>query len=460
MLHPMEKILIVDDEIALRQSLNILLTRSGYFVQTANNASEAMTILGSEPFDLVVTDLRMKEMNGLELLRNIKREYKDIEVIMLTAFGSIGGAVEAIKSGAFDYVTKPFKNEQLQVVVEKALERRRLISEVQYLREALRQDFSEENVLAQSSQMKTVMELVRKIAPQNLTVLISGESGTGKEVVAKAIHSLSIRKDNKFFAVNCSALPEQLLESELFGHCKGSFTGATDNKKGLFMEASGGTLLLDEIGDMPLALQAKILRVLEEKSVRPIGSNEEIDTNVRILAASNKNLAEMVRQGKFREDLYYRLDVIRVHLPPLCGRTDDILPLAEHFLKECSEELNKPNLRFGLKAIDSLLSYNWPGNVRELKNTVKRAVALASTDTLESEDIFFVPAPTALPGKIELKRAPEADTLEDTQKDHIRRALVANNWNYTRTSMQLGIGRTTLWRKVKKYDLKPELAVS
>lgn len=456
----MEKILIVDDEIALRQSLNILLARNGYSVETANLATEALSILEGEHYDLVISDLRMKEMDGLELLCKIKQLYPDIEVIILTAFGSIGGAVEAMKSGAFDYVTKPFKNEQLLVVVEKALERRELISEVKYLREALRKDFSDENIVAQSPQMQGVVDLVRKIAPQNLTVLITGESGTGKEIVAKAIHHLSTRNDDRFFAINCSAMPEQLLESELFGHVKGAFTGATCSKKGLLEEASGGTLLLDEIGDMPLALQAKILRVLEERSVRPVGSTREIEIDVRILAATNRDLSEMVKVGRFREDLYYRLDVIRVQIPTLAERSEDIMPMAEYFLGKYSEELGKPGLRLGSSAINALMHYNWPGNVRELKNTIKRAVALTGREALESDDIFFMPSTVNRPGRLELRRPPEPNTLENSQRDHIKRALISNNWNYTKTSRQLGIGRTTLWRKVKKFNLKPELTVS
>jgi DNA-binding NtrC family response regulator len=456
----MEKILIVDDEIALRQSLTILLARHGYSVETASSATEALTLLEGERFDLVITDLRMKEMNGLELLNRIKAKYADNEVIIMTAFGSIGGAVEAMKAGAFDYVTKPFKNDQLLVVIEKALERRNLISEVKYLRSALKKDFSDKNIIAQSPQMQAVLDLVRKIAPQNLTVLINGESGTGKEVIAKAIHNLSDRHDNRFFAINCSAMPEQLLESELFGHVKGAFTGATCTKKGLFEEASGGTLLLDEIGDMPLSLQAKILRVLEERTIRPIGSNEEMDIDVRVLAATNCDLSEMVKLGKFREDLYYRLDVIRVQIPPICDRKEDIIPMAEHFLTQYAEELGKPGLKLGVSALNSILNYNWPGNARELKNTIKRAVALSNNSVLESDNIFIAPAVQSMPGKLELRRAPETNTLEEGQREQIKHALIANNWNYSKTSKQLGIGRTTLWRKVKKYDLKSMPVVS
>ncbi|HEQ99092.1 MAG TPA: sigma-54-dependent Fis family transcriptional regulator [candidate division Zixibacteria bacterium] len=455
----MQKILIVDDEIALRQSLNILLARHCYSVETADSANQALSILENEHFDMVITDLRMKEMNGLELLRRIKTLYPEIEVIVLTAFGSIGGAVEAMKAGAFDYVTKPFKNEQLLVVVEKALERRKLISEVKYLREALRKDFSEENMVAQSPQMMAVMDLVRKIAPQNLTVLISGDSGTGKEVVAKVIHNLSARRDDKFFAINCSAMPEQLLESELFGCANGAFTGASCAKKGLLEMASGGTLLLDEIADMPLTLQAKILRVLDEKAFCPVGSNAEIEIDVRILAATTRDLAKMVKAGTFREDLYYRLDVIRVHIPPLSERCEDIMPLAEHFLRKYSDELGKPGLKMDSSAVNTLMNYDWPGNVRELKNTVKRAVALTNRDILDQDDIFFAPNVIGHPRRLELRRPPETNTLEDTQREHIRRTLVSNKWNYTRTSKELGIGRTTLWRKVKKYNLKPETAV-
>jgi len=456
----MEKILIVDDEIALRQSLNILLTRNGYSVETATCASEALTILENEHYDLVITDLRMSDMDGLELLRKIKQAHAEVEVIVLTAFGSIGSAVEAMRAGAFDYVTKPFKIEQLLVVVEKALERRRLLSEVKYLREALRQDLDENNVIAQSAQMQAVLDLVRKGAPQDLTVLITGEPGTGKEVVAKVLHGLSNRCRNRFFAINCSAMPEQLLESELFGHVKGAFTGATSTKKGLFEEASEGTLLLDEIGDMPLSLQAKLLRVLEARTIRPVGSNHEMEINVRVLAATNHDLAEMVKQGKFREDLYYRLDVIRIHIPPLSTRREDIMPLADHFLAKYRQEMGKPGLKFGSTAVNALLNHSWPGNARELKNTIKRAVALASGDLLEGNDIFFIPATFSRGMKLELRRPPQGNTLEDSQRDHIRRVLIANNWNYSKTSKQLGIGRTTLWRKVKKFSLKPESIVS
>ena len=455
----MDRILIVDDEVALRQSLTILLSRKGYAVDTASSADEALTIMESRRYDLVITDLRMEDMDGMQLLNKVKTTHPDTEVILMTAYGSIGGAVEAMKLGAFDYVTKPFKNDQLIVVVEKSLERRKLISEVKYLREALQKDFSEDNIVVQSEQMRSVMDLVRKIAPQNLSVLITGDSGTGKEVIAKAIHNISDRSGNRFMAVNCSAMPEQLLESELFGHMKGSFTGATASKKGMFEEASDGTLLLDEIGDMPLGLQSKLLRVLEEKAIKPVGSNLEVETDVRVLAATNKNLAEMVKEGKFREDLYYRLDVIRLHIPPLNERREDIVPLAEFFLRQYRDELGKPSINLGNSAVNALINHSWPGNVRELKNTIKRSMALANKDILESEDIYFVPSDLSAPkpGRLEIKRPPENNTLEDSQREHIRRALIANNWNYTKTSKQLGIGRTTLWRKVKKYDLKQEL---
>jgi DNA-binding NtrC family response regulator len=456
----MEKILIVDGEIALRQSLNILLARHSYCVETADSAGQALSIIENEHFDMVITDLRMKEMNGLELLRRIKNMYPHVEVIVLTDFGSIGVALEAMKAGAFDFVTKPFKNEQLLVVVEKALERRKLISEIRYLRDALRKDYSDENIIAQSPQMMAVMDLVRKIASQNLTVLISGDSGAGKKTIARIIHNLSARKDNRFFAINCSAMPEQLLEIELFGQAGGTIEGVTCAAKGLLEKASGGTILLDEISDMPLSLQSRILRVMEEKVIRPVGSDTETEIDVRILASTSKDLARMVKAGTFREDLYYRLDVIRIHLPSLSERCEDIMPLAEHFLRKCAGELGKPGLRMDSSAANSLLNYEWPGNVRELKNTIKRAVALTNRDTLDQEDIFFAPNVLGHPRRLQLRRPPETSTLEDTQREHIRRALASNNWNYTRTSKQLGIGRTTLWRKVKKYNLKPETIVS
>ncbi len=456
----MAAILIVDDDRNLCNALKVLLSRSGYDTDCAMSIEEATNRLQSRFYDVVVTDLRIAEDSGLDVIEMAKRYTPDVEVIVLTGYGTVDSAVAAIKKGAFDYMTKPFNEEELRVQVRKALEQRQLKTELQYLRRAFKEQFNFENIVGQSEAIKSLIDVVKQVAPQEINVLITGDSGTGKELFAKAIHNNSARKNHKFVAINCSAMPDLLLESELFGHVKGAFTSATTNKKGLFEDAEGGTVFLDEVGDTSPALQAKLLRVLQEGEIRPVGSNDTLKANVRIIAATNRRLEQLVAKGKFREDLYYRLNVVPISIPPLTERREDIVPLAQHFLIRYCRHFNKSEKRFTESACDKLIQHDWPGNVRELENTIKRAVALSISDTIDVDNLFLM-RPLARDFEVEarpsgIKAIRNTKSMEDIQREHIVRSLRENNWNYSLTANKLGIGRTTLWRKVKKFNIAKE----
>jgi two-component system response regulator PilR (NtrC family) len=363
----------------MREMLGIMLRKEGYEVVAADNRATAAAVLGREPVDMVITDVKLPDGDGIEILRHVKAGSPDTVVIVMTAFGSTQTAVAALKLGAHDYLTKPFDIEELKIVVRNALEKRQLEEENLLMKAELRARHGLQNIIGVSAAMGAVFSLVRSVAATNSTVLVTGESGTGKELVAKAIHSLSVRKDAPFVSVNCGGLAESLLESELFGHVKGAFTDAYQHKKGLFEAAHRGTLFLDEIGDMPAAMQVKLLRSLQERKVRRVGGTEEIEVDVRVVAATNHSLAELVRERRFREDLYYRLSVIPLHIPPLRERRDDIQLLAEHFLARFAREMGKNVAKISSEAMARLLRYPWPGNVRELENVIERAVALETT---------------------------------------------------------------------------------
>jgi two-component system response regulator AtoC len=449
----MTSVLVVDDDLATLKTLNILLERNGYDVTLASSGEEALEIVKCKNFDLVLTDLKMREKSGIDVLKEVKENNHYTEVILLTAYGTITSAVEAIKLGAFDYVTKPCRNERLLLSLQRALEKKKLVSEVRHLRSKIRDktDF----IVYRSKAMEEIISVVKRIASTDVTVLIEGESGTGKELLAKAIHENSTRANKPFVAVNCSGLPETLLESELFGHKKGAFTGAVSNKKGLFDEADCGTIFLDEICDTSPSLQSKLLRVIQEQEIRRVGENHFTKINVRVITATNRNLLSLVKEGKFREDLYFRLNVMPVYVPPLRERKEDIILLTEFFVKKYSQKFKKKIKKIASEVFAQLIRYNWPGNVRELENTIERAVALTQSSVLNSSDLFFFLGKKnwlfSTSGLDGTSQEEQNNSLKDKERDHIIDVLKKNNWNYTRAAKELDIGRTTLWRKLKDY---------
>ena len=386
----------------MRLTLTALLKSAGHTLAQAGTGADALEKIGKTDFDLVITDLKLDKISGMEVLKAAKKNNPQTEVIMLTGYGSIETAVAAMKAGAIDYLTKPIDAEELKLAIGRAQERQQLKSEVARLRSVVEkeQKFDPGNIVANSPEMETILEMVKRVAPTNATVLIQGESGTGKELIARALHQNSERKDGPFIPINCGALPENLLESELFGHVKGAFTGAAQNKKGLFEEADGGTLFLDEIGETTPATQVKLLRVLQDGEVRRVGANTGVKTDVRVLAATNQKLQERIRDKEFREDLYYRLQVILLHLPPLRDRPTEILPLVNHYLKIHSEKLNKPVKGLSKAAEKAIMEYSWPGNIRELINAVERAVILCQGDTVKPDDFALTLGGTLLADRV------------------------------------------------------------
>ncbi len=370
------KILVVDDDLSVRQFLTIMLERTGHRVKAASSGPEALRILGHDEYDLVITDMKMPGITGLELIKRVKEATALTEVIMITAYATADSAVEAMKNGAFDYVIKPFKIEELRLIVDKALTQQRMASENRHLRARLEERDHYQNIIGGAAPMRVVFDLIEKVKDTRINILITGESGTGKELVARAIHASGKRSAASFLGVNCGAIPESLIESELFGHRKGAFTGAVRNKKGLFQAASGGTLFLDEIGELPLTMQVKMLRALQERKVKAVGGIEEMAVDVRIIAATNRNLQKEVAEGRFREDLFYRLNVVPIPLPPLRARRTDIPALVAHFVRKYCEEYGLSEPTLDDTAFRNLLAYDYPGNVRELENIIERVVAL------------------------------------------------------------------------------------
>jgi len=446
----MAAILVVDDESSARTTLALLLKKRGHRVTDADGVRAAVKALAEEAFEVIVTDLRMPDGDGLDVLRAAKAHCPEADVILLTAFAGWESAKEAIQLGAFDYFEKGREPDELLHRIDKALAEKALQRENANLRAQVRDRYGLPGMIAGSAPMVQVLELVRRVAPTGATVLIHGESGTGKEVIAKAIHHASDRARGPFVAVNCGALPEPLLESEIFGHVKGAFTGASANKKGLFEEAAGGTLLLDEIGEMTPTLQVKLLRALQSGEVRPVGSTQAITVDVRIVAATNRDLEHMIREGEFREDLFYRLNVIPVELPPLRERREDIPRLAEHFLGRFAQRQGRA-LRLSPAAMERLLRYPWPGNVRELENVMERTAILAQVETIEPDDL-----PPHVTAGLALGPAPNLggqQTLADAERIQIIQTLERCGRNQSRAAEALGIGRTTLWRKLRQYGL-------
>lgn len=383
----MARILLVDDEPSILSVLSGLLKGKGFDIQPSLGGEKALELLAEGSFDLMLTDIRMEPVDGLQLLKTAKSLHPHMSVIVVSAYGSVENAVEAMKEGAFDYVTKPFKVDELMITVQRALEYRRALHENQQLKAQLNFRSGMSDIVAESAAMRKICSMIERVAPTDQTVLIGGESGVGKEVIAKAIHSNSIRKNEPFVPINCAALPEPLLESELFGHVKGSFTGATSDKEGLFEVASGGTIFLDEIGSMPMSLQSKLLRVLQENEIRRVGGTKQIKVDPRVIAASNDDLEQRITEGKFREDLYYRLSVIPLVVAPLRERTEDILPLAHFFMRAISEKAGVPVPELSAQAQMILESYRWPGNVRELENAIRHACTFATEGVLEPDDL-------------------------------------------------------------------------
>jgi len=438
-----DTVVVVDDDPAHRTMLRTLLTGWGYAVSEADDGSRAIDMVHEQAFDLILMDIRMIKVSGLEALGEIKAFNPAIPVIIMTAYSSVESAVEAMKNGAYDYLTKPLDFDELRLIMERAMEHSHLREENRRLRETLGAHFDTRNIIGTSPAMIRLMETVAQVAASEATVLITGESGTGKEMIAGAIHFNSPRKDGPFVKINCAAITETLLESELFGHEKGAFTGAYRRKEGRFRQAHGGTLFLDEVSEMSLAMQVKLLRVLQDREITRVGGEEVIQVDVRIIAAANKDLMAEIQAGRFRDDLYYRLNVVAIAMPPLRERREDIPLLAQHFLEQFAEKNRKQIKGFAPQAMDRLLRYEWPGNVRELMNAVERAVVLARTDYLDEGEVpLEAAAPLDLP-------------LDEVEKATIMRTMEITNGNKSEAARRLGITRRTLHKKLKAYGVMP-----
>ena len=442
-----QSILVVDDDLAHRTMLRTLLTSWGYDVSEADDGDGAVRAVHQRPFDLVLMDIRMVRMSGIEALVEIKQYNPSLPVVLMTAYASVDTAVEAMKKGAYDYVTKPLQFEELRLTLARAMERRRLETENLVLRRG--EAFDDRGIIGRSAALNRVLETVALVAPSEATVLITGESGTGKEMIAEAIHFNSPRSGGPFVKINCAAITETLLESELFGHEKGSFTGADRRKEGKFRLADGGTLFLDEVSEMSLAMQVKLLRVLQEREIVRVGGEGAIKVDVRVIAATNRVLAREIQTGRFREDLYYRLNVVAVEMPPLRERAGDVPLLARHFLTTFAEKNNKAIAGFTPRAMDKLLRHSWPGNVRELMNAVERAVVLARSAQLDEPDLTLASVVEAPAAPVALPSLP----LEEVEKQTILRILEEANGNKSEAARRLGITRRILHLKLKRYGM-------
>jgi two-component system response regulator PilR (NtrC family) len=455
-----KRILVVDDEQSMRELLAIMLRKDGFDVVAAESRAQAAAVLARGPVDLIVTDVKLPDGDGIEILRHVKAAAPETVVIVMTAFGSTETAVAALKLGAYDYLIKPFDVDELKIVVRNALERQQLQQENLLLKAEFRTQHGLDRIVGVSPGMVAVFNLVRSVAGTTSTVLISGESGTGKELVAKAIHALSPRRDAPFVSVNCAALPENLLESELFGHMKGAFTDAHQNKKGLFEAAHRGTLFLDEVGETPPAMQVKLLRALQEKKIRRVGATEETEIDVRLVAATNRPLEGLLREGRLREDLFYRLNVIPIHLPPLRERREDIPLLAESFLRRFSQEMGKNVVKISTEAMQRLARHAWPGNVRELENVIERAVALEAHEAVLPERLPEALLADASPATVAAPAAAPAGDgfnldqhLRGIEMSLVRQALEQEGWSRTEASRRLGITPRSLRYLMRKHGL-------
>jgi len=446
------KILIVEDDESLQRVTQVQLEKAGYETVVAMDVPHALAILQKEPQDLVISDLNLPGQSGLELLKRVRAEYPDTTVVMVTAYGSVETAVDAMKSGAYDYLTKPVHPYELKSLVARVLEHRRLLEEVRTLRHNIDQKFGFENIIGHSAVLMHVLESAARVAQTDATVLIRGETGTGKELLAKAIHFNSPRRDRPFVIVNCAAIPRDLLESELFGHVRGAFTGALTHKKGKVEAADGGTVFLDEIGEMPPDLQVRVLRLIQEHEIEKVGASNSIHVNVRILAATHRNLEALVESGAFREDLYYRLVVVPLELPPLRARSEDIPDFVYEFFKESVKRHRRENLKLPQELVSCFSRYHWPGNVRQLQNVIERTVVLCPGEDILVSDLpnFLRQASTAAPI---LSAVREDQTLDAVEKEMVVQALRKFNWNQTRAAQHLGITRKILMSRMSKYGI-------
>ena len=440
------KILIVDDELIMRESLAGWLERDGHAVQTAASGEEALEKIKATHFDILLVDIKMEGISGLDVLRKVKESDPDAEVVMITAYGSIPSAIEAMKDGAFDYMLKPFDPNELGVLIEKIIQHQEQARENIYLKEQYKDRTRFESMIGQSKPMQAIFDLICDVAPMDSTVLITGETGTGKGMAAKAIHTNSSRRDGPFVTVNCGAIPEHLMDSELFGHQKGAFTDAKETKKGRLELAHGGTLFLDEIGEISMRMQIDLLRVLEDRVFYRVGGTQPIEADFRVIAATNRDLEAAIKSGDFRKDLFYRLNVISFKMPSLSQRKEDIPLLAAHFLYRFSQETNKPIDNISREAMDEMMIYDWPGNIRELENAIERAVVVGRQREILPENLpIFCHEPIP---------AIKAHSLKDVERTHIERVLTENQWNIARSAKILGIDRSTLYSKIKRYDIE------
>jgi len=454
----MTTVFVVDDEREMVDLIAIGLKKRGFSIVPFGNGADAVAAIPKHDVDVIITDLNMKGMTGLELCQKVALDRPDIPVLMLTAFGSFDTAVGAIRAGAYDFVTKPVEIEALAIAVRRAAEHRALRGELKRLHEVVANTRGRGDLIGASPAMQQVYGLIDQVSATDATVLITGESGTGKEVVARAIHERSRRKEGPFVAINCAAVPEALLESELFGHAKGAFTDAKQSRQGLFVQAAGGTLFLDEIGDMALTLQPKLLRALQERKVRPVGAESEIATDVRLVTATNRDLEDMVEDKRFREDLYYRINVIHIPLPPLRTRGGDVLLLAQHMLRHYATVFDKKVHGLSAAAAERMLAYDWPGNVRELGNCLERAVALAHFEEIQVEDLpeKIRSQPTRRSASMTGSELPELLTLEEVERRHVLRVLEACHGNRTDAAKILELDRKTLYRKLLRWGVSDE----
>jgi len=452
----MMRILIIDDEEKLTAVLERMLQREGYEVRVATSGEQGLDMLAAENFDVVLCDMRMPSLSGLDVLRKAKRMSPGTDFVMMTAYADTRSAVDCMKEGALDYLIKPFPIDELKILLGRIAETRQLREENVRLRELAEQHCSIENIVSTSKQMQSVIARARKVASATSSVLLLGESGTGKELLAKAIHLMSPRAQKPLVVVNCGAIPETLLESELFGHTRGSFTGAIESRKGMFETADGGTIFLDEIGDLPLHLQVKLLRVLQEGEIQRIGENIPRKVDVRVIAATNQNLEQLVATGSFRRDLYYRLNVIPISIPPLRERREDIPPLIDHFIRKYTPAGEHKKL--SPEALSLLLSYDYPGNVRELENAIEHAVVLSEGELIRVEDLPLQIQHAEWREMVYRSSSADEMKLEDIEKQAILNALEKTNYNYTRAAAHLGITRRTLGYRIKKYGLESVIA--